>query len=68
MINDHVQVRYLKQNARTASKVNNITAESREALEVMFHHTFFCLQDNFEHISSNSSEMVGERLQIVQPL
>ena len=35
-INNHVQVRYLKQNARTASKVNNITAESREALEVMF--------------------------------
>ena len=36
LIDDHTQVRYLKQNARTASKVNNITAESREALEVMF--------------------------------
>ena len=30
------QVRYLKQNARTANKVNNITSESREALTVTF--------------------------------
>ena len=30
----YIQVRYLKQNARTASKVNNITSESREALTV----------------------------------
>ena len=36
IVDDHAQVRYLKQNARTASKVNNITAESREALEVIF--------------------------------
>ena len=29
------QVRYLKQNARTASKVSNITEESRQALTVI---------------------------------
>ena len=34
------QVRYLKQNARTASKVNNITEESRQALTViLFSHS-----------------------------
>ena len=35
------QVRYLKQNARTASKVNNITLESREALTVIIILHFF---------------------------
>ena len=72
LVDDHTQVRYLKQNARTASKVNNITAESREALEVMFWFSRWVwapfILCTFHPMHNSCTEMVGERLQIVQPL